>query len=138
MTLPEAPNSALRGPGGKFLPGHGMGRPKGSRNALNTAVLDNLADLTSGAIAVLRDKLSQGDLRAATYVLDRFTPSERAVALGTTDPASVADALADGLITPGEAAKVAGTLKVIAEAHEVKELRARLDEIETLIAAGRK
>lgn len=137
-TLTEAEKSVPRGPGGKFLPGHGMGRPRGSRNALNAQVLDALGDLTSHALGVLKEKLGQNDLKAACYIIDRFAPSERSPALGSTDPAAVADAVADGLLTPSEAGKIAATLKVIADANEVKELRARLDEIEALIAAGRK
>jgi len=87
---------------------------------------------------VLKEKLGQHDLKAALYILDRFLPSERSVAVGSTDPAAVADALADGLLTPTEAGKAASAIATLANVAEVKELRDRLDEIEALIAAGRK
>jgi hypothetical protein len=136
--LSEPINSVERGPGGKFLPGHRLGRPRGSKNRLNADVLDALGDLSSHALAVLKEKLGQHDLKAALYILDRFLPSERSVAVGSTDPAAVADALADGLLTPTEAGKAASAIATLANVAEVKELRDRLDEIEALIAAGRK
>ena len=46
--------------------------------------------------------------------------------------------MADGSITVSEAGKAAQALKTIADAGEVKELRARLDEIESLITAAKK
>ncbi len=131
--LDEGQNSA-RDNAGRFKPGHGMGRPKGSRNKLNSAVLDQLADLTSPAVAVLRQHLNDGSLKAATYIIDRFTSPERHVAIGTTDPNAVADALAEGLITPSEGARIAGSLKTLKEASDLAELRAKMDELEDLIA----
>lgn len=135
-TLFEAEKSVPRGRGGRFLAGHGMGRPRGSRNALNAKVLDGLGDLTSQALEVLKARLDQNCVKTATYVIDRFAPSERSVALGSAEPSNVADALADGILTPSEAGKIATTLAAIANADETRELRARLDEIEAIIAAG--
>ena len=138
MTLHEAENSVERGPGGKFLPGHGMGRPKGSRNRLNTAVLDTLGELTGPAMNVLREQLTQGNAKVAFYVLDRFLPNERSPAIGSTDPHNVADAIAEGHLTPTEAAKLAGAMKQLVDADQVKMLMARLDEIEALLNTVRK
>lgn len=133
MPVEEAKKSERDG-GGRFMPGHGMGRPKGSRNKLNAAVLDQLADLTSPAVAILRKHINEGSLKAATYVIDRFTSPERHVAIGTTDPNAVADALAEGLITPSEGARIAGSLKTLREASDLAELRAKMDDLEELIA----
>jgi hypothetical protein len=138
MTLSEAEKSLERGPGGKFLPGHGMGRPKGSRNKLNTAVLDAIGELTSPAVAVLREQLAQGNPKVAFYVLDRFLPNERSPAIGSTDPGQVADAIAEGHLTPTEASKLAAAMKQLIDADQVKALMARLDEIEGLLNQVRK
>jgi hypothetical protein len=138
MTLLEAEKSVTHGPGGRFLPGHGIGRPKGSRNSINATVLDALGDLTSQALEVLKSRLDQNCVKSAIYIVDRFAPTERSVALGSTDPSAVADALADGMLTPSEASKISSTLAAIVVANETTELRARLDEIEAIIAAGRK
>ena len=136
MTNPPVDEAAKSGRdgAGRFVPGHGMGRPKGSRNKLNVAVLDQLADLTSPAVSVLRKHVNEGSLKAACYILDRFTSPERHVAIGTTDPNAVADALADGLITPGEGARIAAGLKTLREASDLAELRAKMDDLEELIS----
>lgn len=138
MAVFEAGKSLERGPGGKFLPGHGMGRPKGSRNKLNAMVLNTLGDLTGPAMNVLRDALAQGNTKIAMYVLDRFLPNERSPAIGSTDPGQVADAIAEGHLTPTEAAKLAGAMKQLVDADEVKMLMARLDSIEALLNTVRK
>lgn len=122
---------------GRFAAGN-SGKPRGATHKLNASVLAALGDLTSEAMAVLKAQLSQGSLRAAQYVLDRYLPSERVVALESVHPDSIADALATGEATPSEAAKMANTFKTVADASEVKDLRARLDEIEALIAASKK
>lgn len=138
MTVSEAEKSVPRGPGGKFMPGHHIGRPRGSKNSINSSVLDALGNLTSNAVAVLREKLIEKDLKAAFFVLTRFLPAERLIAADSTDAMAWADALAAGEITPTEAGKAASALKVIADTDEVRMLRDRLDEIEALIAATRK
>ncbi|TPG38653.1 hypothetical protein EAH79_16205 [Sphingomonas koreensis] len=126
-----------RDPLGRFTAGN-PGKPKGATHKMNAAVLAALGDLTSNAMRVLKDQLALGNLKAATYILDRYLPSERVVALESVHPDSIADALAHGEATPSEAAKMAATFKTVADASEVKELRARLDEIESLIAASKK
>ncbi len=137
MTLLEAEKSVTHGPGGRFLPGHGIGRPRGSRNSINATVLDALGGLTSQALEVLKSRLDQNCVKSAIYIVDRFAPTERSVALGSTDPSAVADALVDGMLTPSEASKISSTLAAIVVANETTELRARLDEIEAIISAGR-
>ena len=120
---------------GTFAKG-GPGRPKGSRNKRNRDTLDAIADLSPQAIVVLREHLTQNNLKAATYVLDRFLPSERLIELPSSEPNAWADALAEGSVTPGEAAKASGALRAISDATIVKDLQARLDELEAKFGLG--
>tara|TARA_R110000772_G_scaffold22737_6_gene61300 strand:+ start:552 stop:1031 length:480 start_codon:yes stop_codon:yes gene_type:complete len=138
MTISKAEKSETRDATGRFVPGHSIGRPKGSKSAFNKQVLAALGDLTSQAMAVLKERLNQNDLKAATFVLARFLPEHRLTDVGSVDPTAWADAMATGEITVSEAGKAAQALKTISDAGEVKELRARLDEIETLITAAKK
>jgi hypothetical protein len=71
------------------------------------------------------------------FVLTRFLPDSRVIDMPSSEPSAWADAMAAGEITVGEAGKAAQALKVIADTQEVKELRHRLDELETLISAAR-
>lgn len=124
-----------RKPNGQFAPGNG-GRPKGSRNKLNRQMLEAVGELTSLSVKVLRDALDQGNVKAAFYVLDRYLPSERLIEVQSSEATAWADALANGDCTPSEAAKAATALKTLADASEVKELQARLDELEHRFSLG--
>lgn len=139
MTPSEAENSgAVRDAKGRLLPGHKMGRPVGSKSQFNRRVLDGLGDLTSQALAVLKEQLGQSNLKAAIFVLQRFLPEHRAIEINSTDPTAWADAMAEGEVTVAEAHKASGALKTLIDASEVRELRERLDELEHLIAESRK
>jgi hypothetical protein len=136
VTVEYRENTDGRDARGRFGPGN-TGRPRGSRNRINKQVLDALGDLSSQAVMVLRENLTQNNLKAAIYVLDRFLPSERSIEIQSTDPQAWSDALADGDLTPGEAAKAAQAMKVLADAAEVREIKAKLDELEAMFAALR-
>ena len=130
----ERPVTEHRRPNGTFAPGN-PGKPKGAKHRFNREVLERLGGLTSKAMETLERKLDEGDLKAATFVLSRFLPSERVVDIGSTDPKAVADAVADEGLTPTEANRVAQAVKTLKEAAGVDEMRARLDEIEALLIA---
>lgn len=73
---------------GRFRPGHG-GRRKGSKNkkkslspkelsqSLTDTATGKIEGLLGKALAVIEQQLSQGSLKAATWVLDRILPIER-------------------------------------------------------------
>ncbi|WP_156842823.1 hypothetical protein [Novosphingobium aquimarinum] len=137
MTDFDPPNTApARLPNGQFGPGN-PGRPKGSRNRLNAQLLDKLGDLTSQSILVLRERLNANDLKAAMYILDRFLPTSRSIEINSTEPNAWADAMAAGDLTVAEGHKAASALKLIADSQEVRDLRARLDDLEQVIAAAK-
>lgn len=123
-----------RKPNGQFGPGN-AGKPKGARNRLNKQLLDALGDLSSQSIMVLRNALNEGNVRTAMYVLDRFLPTERSVEIQSTEPSAWADALANGDLTPGEAAKAAQAMKTLADAAEVREIKTKLEELELMFSA---
>lgn len=120
---------------GRLLPGHGMGRPKGSKSRHNATVLAALGDLSGQAVQVLRDKLAEGDSKVAMFILARFTPSERIADVAGASPEDILAAIAEGAVTPGEANRLANAIKTAKDAAGVDEMRARLDEIEALLVA---
>ena len=139
QSLSDAQSSAAPAPArdarGRLLPGHGMGRPKGSKSRTNAAVLAALGDLSGQAVQVLRDKLAEGDSKVAMFILARFTPADRAVDLEGAAPADILAAIAEGAVTPGEANKLANAVKTLKDAAAVDAMRSRLDEIEALLVA---
>jgi hypothetical protein len=139
QSLSDAQSSAAPAPArdamGRLLPGHGMGRPKGSKSRHNATVLAALGDLSGQAVQVLRDKLAEGDSKVAMFILARFTPSERIADVAGASPEDILAAIAEGAVTPGEANRLANAIKTAKDAAGVDEMRARLDEIEALLVA---
>ena len=127
-----------RGPDGRFGAGNSFGgRKLGAKGRFNASAMVNMGDLVGPSLTVVKDRLAAGDLKAAIFVLTRFLPDSRLIDMPSSEPSAWADAMAAGEITVGEAGKAAQALKVIADTQEVKELRHRLDELETLIGAAR-
>lgn len=129
---------SARGPDGRFGTGNAFGgRKVGAKGRFNASAMDGFGDLVGPSITVVKDRLAAGDLKAAIFVLTRFLPDSRLIDMPSGEPSAWADAMAAGEITVTEAGKAAQALKVIADSTEVRELRARLDELETLISAAR-
>ncbi len=114
-----------------------IGKPRGATHKFNREVLERLGGLTSKALVTLERKLDEGDLKAATFVLARFLPSERVVDV-PAEPNGIADAVEEGGLTPTETNRLSQAVKTLKEAAGVDEMRARLDEIEALLIAQNK
>ena len=142
---PEQPsNNAGKSAAGRFKPGnrHGRGRPSGSRNKASIALDKMLADDGADVVRAVLAAAKNGDMLAARLVLDRIVPVRkgRSIQLDLPTIESATDvlaalsltvaAMADGEITPDEAAVVAGVLETKRKAIETVELEARLALLE--------
>lgn len=116
---------------GTFGPNN-VGKPKGATHKFNREVLAALGGLTTKALATLERKLEEGDLKAATFVISRFSSAERVVDV-SVDPQGIADAIQSGDLTPTEANRLALALRSLTEAENVENMRARLSEIEAIL-----
>lgn len=137
--LPVAPPIPLypREAGGRFGPGN-PGRPRGSKNRVRRERLAAVQELFPRAIEVLTERLDAGDIGAAKMVLDACLPARgRTVDFdGDVSPEAIESALADGAITPTEAAQVAAALKSVREVADLEALTKRLEAIESALAAA--
>lgn len=146
MTVPSPDPRAPEQRGRPFKPGESgnpAGRPAGSRNRA-LAALDAIG--AAGAEAVLRKTVEAaqgGDVRAAELLLSRVWPARkgRPVLLpglpAIEQPADlvralgrVAQAVAEGTITPDEAQAVASVLEAQRRAVETAELAERIERLE--------
>ncbi len=129
--------------GNKF----GKGRIPGSRNQ-TTLWLDMLGHKTiENVIRKVGDKAENGDMRAASLVLERAWPRRRGhpveIDLPPVDTAAgVAEAqavlvacLARGEVTPEEAAAISGLLENRRRAIESEELERRIGQLEKKVKA---
>ena len=123
--------------------GNPQGRPEGSRNKA-TLLLDKLAD--TEAEAIQRQVIAAakaGDLKAAELILARIWPPRRGrpvrlelprvrtVAEVSDGLAVVVDAMADGEVTPEEAAIISGVLETRRKALETEQILQRLERLES-------
>jgi len=137
----EPRNSAGKSRGRPFQPGN-SGKPKGARHRV-TRMAEHLMEgaaesVVHAVLAAARD----GDMVAARLVLERIAPVRKGrpvslplpvvntagdvlAALGAT-----IQAMAEGDITPDEAATVAGVLEVKRRAIETADMAVRLSAIE--------
>lgn len=142
MNMNDTPrNNAPRTRGRPFAAGN-PGRPKGARHKITRAVealLEGEAEaLTRKAVEAALD----GDMTALRLCLDRLAPVRRdapvrfdlgrldgpAAALEAT--AKAIEAMAEGELTPTEAAAVVGLLEAYRKAFETVEIERRLAALE--------
>ncbi len=114
---------------GRFCSGN-PGRKLGSKNRFRTAeTLEALSELRPAAVAVVKEQLAQQNPKIAMWLLDRFLPESRALEL-PSDPAGIAEMMTQGELSTSEALRLSTIANSLASASEVRELMARLDEIE--------
>jgi hypothetical protein len=149
MTTPSrnnASNTPSRGPGRRFAAGN-PGRPKGARHRATLAaeaLLDGEAEaLTRKAV----DAALGGDVAALRLCLERLLPPRRdrpihfnlpvlkTAADAATAMAVIAEAVADGQVTPTEAMELATFVERFTKALEVGDLERRLRVLEAMAAA---
>lgn len=122
---------------GRFAPGSG-GRPRGSKNRISNEALQAVKSMKDRAIIELQKKLEDGNWDAIVFVLSRILPKDRTISIDDVSPVAIATALAEGEITPDEARSIASAISRLREIDQLDEMRARLDELETIVANARK
>lgn len=146
-----APDKAGRLQDGRFAPGSSgnpSGRPQGARHK---ATLAAEALLDGEAEAITRRCVGlalEGDLVALRLCLERLLPPrrERPVRFALPEMRSAADAVeataalaravADGDLTPGEAAELSRLLEAYTKTLEARGFEARLSALESRITGG--
>ena len=127
--------------GRRFEPGN-PGRPKGARNK-TTLAIEALLDGEGEALTRKAIELAKaGDMQALRLCMERLCPprKDRPISFALPKVETVADAVkanasilaavANGDITPGEAAEVGKLLEMFARTVEVAELEERLTKLE--------
>lgn len=127
--------SSARDQLGRFGAGN-PGRTPGSKNVVSRAALTAVQNLSSLAVMKLRERIDAGDMPAIRLCLEFTLPrGGRTIDLDTANPMAWADAMAEGEISPTEAATAAQALVRLSEVAEIEELRRRIDELESALPA---
>ena len=127
-------------PGQSGNPG---GRPKGARNKITVAI-EALIDAASTDIATKAIELAKaGDATMIRALLDRAAPPRRdrhipfelppmeRAADAVKAAAAIAQAVADGELTPSEASELSDFVANYAKALEISDLEVRLQRLES-------
>lgn len=135
-------NSAGRDGKGRFVPGN-RGKPKGARHRATTLAVKLLESGIEDVAGVVIEAARAGDLTAARIVIDKLIPSAKerhvdlpnlpdmSTAIGVSEAQQrVIDAVAAGLLTPGEANTLSGIIERRRKAIETQEIEARIAALE--------
>jgi len=143
-TAAEAPRKNAKKTRGKpFEPGN-SGRPKGARNK-TTLALEALLDGEAEALTRKAIEMAlTGDGAAMRLVMDRILPPRKerpvmfampkleSVGDAVKATAALAEAVANGEITPGEAGELSKLVDGFTKAVELHEIQQRLDKLEAM------
>jgi hypothetical protein len=122
--------------------GNPRGRRQGSRNKASIALEKLMEGGAEAIVQAVIDAAARGDMTAARLVLDRVVPVRKGRAIYLTLPAieiargvseaqsATVTAMAEGEITPDEAATIAGVLESKRKAIETVELETRIARLE--------
>ena len=149
--IPDASKNTKRTYGRPFEKGNraSPGRPQGSRNSATLMAEKLMQDGIDNIVKTVMEAAAQGDMTAARLVLERVVPVRRGRPVNLTlGPIETADgvskavsatvqAMADGELTPDEAATVTGVLEAKRKVIETGELEERLTRIEAQLGGAR-
>jgi hypothetical protein len=139
-------NNATKTRGRPFEPGN-PGRPKGSRNKATTLAAEALLDGEAEAITRKVIELAlAGDVAALRLCFDRIVPARRERPItfplpklehandAVTASAAIVEAVANGDLTPSEAAELSKVVDGFAHTLEAAEFEERLTRLEQAVA----
>lgn len=114
--------------------------PLPHRTARATVQAENwtaVQSLYPAALQALKERIeASNDIGAIKIIMEASLPKGRLVAIGDDcSPSTVERALAQGTITPGEAAQIAAALKALREVETLERLTDRIAVIERVIGA---
>lgn len=131
-----------RNPDGTFAPGN-PGRPRGARHKVTEAVQALLDGQTEELTQAAIDRALEGDVTALRLCLDRIAPARKDAPVSfdlpdiqTADDAAdaaraILRAVADGEVTPLEAASVMAVVEQFRRTLETTEIERRITALET-------
>jgi hypothetical protein len=140
-----AANAAKKQRGRPFKPGRSgnpAGKAKGTRHRVTVLAEQMMEDEASAVVTAVVEAAKAGDMTAARIVLDRVAPARKGRPVKFTLPTfetavqvvdglgAIITAVADGTLTPDEAAAVANLIEMKRKAIETVEIERRIAALE--------
>lgn len=138
MNAHTAPNLSVvpqlqRDGTGRFLKGSG-GRPVGAKAKVSRDLLTQVKALGPQAVDKLKEALAQGERWSVELILQHCLPRERSIELEGMTVDDISAALMTGDVSVAEAKDLMSTAKSMREFEDLDQIRAKLNELEALIA----
>jgi hypothetical protein len=139
--MSEPRKNAPKTRGKPFMPGN-PGRPRGARHKITLLAEKLMQDDTENIVNAVLTAARNGDMTAARIVLDRIAPARRDNPVlfdlpkiqcpgdAVTASAAILSAVADGILTPGEAGEISKLIEGFIRTLEVAEHEERLARLE--------
>jgi len=119
---------------GRFTSGPGNpGRPVGAKSKIIKGALSDLRAMTPDAIDVVRTAIDKGDVKTATWLLERVLPAQRVVELDGAGVEDIINALTAGEISPTEAKTIAHSIGHLKNISDLDELRSEVEGLTRLL-----
>jgi uncharacterized protein DUF5681 len=140
-----AANAAKKQRGRPFKPGRSgnpVGKAKGTRHRITVLAEKMMEDDAPAVVTAVLGAAKAGDMTAARIILDRVAPARRGRPVKFTLPTletaaeivrglgAIITAVADGTLTPDEAAAVANLIEIKRKAVETFEIERRVADLE--------
>ena len=121
------------------------GRPKGSRNRIAQTVERLLGDDIEAVTNAVLKRALKGDMLAARIILDRLAPPRKDSPVKVDLPdlhnaqsvtealAKIAQAMAEGELTPEEAQRTGAVVEAVRQSLDMAQLEARIENLEKVL-----
>jgi hypothetical protein len=117
---------------GRWL--RGPGRPIGSKNKISSELAKQIRALGPRAVAELAIAIDQQQAWAIQLVIKMVVPG-RLIEMHGSEPIDIREAFETGEISADEMKAIAAGLEKLKSVESIDELRERLTELETILAA---
>ncbi|MDH2403192.1 hypothetical protein QCM77_25060 [Bradyrhizobium sp. SSUT18] len=116
---------------GRWL--RGPGRPLGSKNRISSELAKQIRALGPRAVEALASAIDEKQSWAIQLVIKLVVPG-RLIEMHGSEPADIRDAFETGEISADEMKQISSGLERLASIESIDDLRARLTELETMLA----
>lgn len=116
---------------GRWL--RGPGRPLGSKNRISSELAKQIRALGPRAVEALASAIDEKQSWAIQLVIKLVVPG-RLIELHGSEPVDIRDAFETGEISADEMKQISSGLEKLASIESIDDLRARLTELETMLA----
>ncbi|MDH2354490.1 hypothetical protein QCM80_28055 [Bradyrhizobium sp. SSUT112] len=134
LTVISGKSTVAKDERGRFVSGPAnTGRPVGSKNRISSELAKQIRALGPRAVEALASAIDEKQSWAIQLVIKLVVPG-RLIEMHGSEPADIRNAFESGEISADEMKQISSGLEKLASIESIDDLRARLAELETMLA----